>query len=248
MPGRIFPLSLTQVILDSSRELRLLSHIHCPSLPGFEPPTTPQLHLHLPEAWSPAQYLVDMGLQPTLARRLSSTYMDFVDRYRTTCQSHFYRATRGGHLTEYYREVFTVLFRRTTQAWSSQMVSIIRVQLCQVVTPQVIVRPEYVDASTIVISKALGILNSLSHRYAWTTQRKPYSLRDSDLKQLIFLLIEYVSAPLFLSTNLIKLCQMAASPSIDLASRLEEVSEQTHAPSTKTFNSHLVCSRSVFRT
>lgn len=51
------------------------------------------------------------------------------------------------------------------------------------------------------------------------------------------------------STNLIKLCQVVAGLSIDIASRLEEMSEQTHAPSSNTFDSRLmVCSWSVFRT
>jgi hypothetical protein len=81
--------------------------------------------------------------------------MDFVARYRKTCQSHFDRATHGGgHLTEYYREVFIILFKRTIQAWGSQIVSIVRVRLCQAGALQVTVRPGRVDASTIVISKA----------------------------------------------------------------------------------------------
>lgn len=140
-------------IFDDSREIRLLSETRGYGTTGFDSSTTSQLHL--PEVLAPAQYLIDVGLQPAVARRLSSTYMDYVGRYRMTCQSHFDRATRGGHLTEYYREVFAVLFRRTTQAWGSQIVSIIRVQLCQVGKPQIIVRPKRVDASNTVISKAL---------------------------------------------------------------------------------------------
>jgi hypothetical protein len=154
MPGIIFPISLTQAISDSSRELRSLSDLHCHSIPGFKPLATPQLHLHLPEVWSPAQYLIDMGLRPALARRLSGTYMDVVARYRETCQSYFDRATRGGHFTEYYREVFIILFKRTIRVWDSQIVSIVRMRLCQAVTPQATVRPERVDASAIMISKA----------------------------------------------------------------------------------------------
>ena len=149
MSGRIFSISITQAILDGSRKLRSLSDLHCHSLPGFESQAAPQFHLHLPEVWAPAQYLIDVGLRPALARRLSSTYMDFVDRYRKTCQLHFVRATHGGHLTEYCREVFIVLFRRTTQAWGSQIVSIVRAQLCQAGAPQATV-----DASTIVSSIA----------------------------------------------------------------------------------------------
>ena len=44
-------------------------------------------------------------------------------------------------------------------------------------------------------------------------------------------------------------CQMVTSPSKDVTSRPKEVSEQTHAPSINTIDSHLmVCSWSVFRT
>jgi hypothetical protein len=151
--------------------------------PNLDHGRHPGLHLHLPEVWAPAQYLIDMGLRPALARRLSGTYMDVVARYRETCQSYFDRATQGGgHLTEYYREVFIALFKRTIQAWGSQIVSIVRVRLCQGGAPQAAVRPERVDASTIVISKAPRNAEvHYSHRCAWMTLRKPKSLRDSDL-------------------------------------------------------------------
>ena len=162
MPGI---LSLMRDIFNDSRDILLLSDTHGYTPTGLESSTTSQLHLHLPEVWPPAQYLIDIGIRPALAQRLSNTYMSFVDRYRKTCQSHFNRATYGGHLAEYYREVFTVLFKRTTQAWDSQMVSIIRVQLCQAGVPQATVCPRRVDVSTIVISKASRMLNSSSHRY-----------------------------------------------------------------------------------
>lgn len=157
MPG-IF--SFMQELLDGSREMRLLSDTH-----GCTPPTGLQfklqssttfpLHLHLPEVRAPSQYLNDMGFRPTLAQQLSKTYMDFVARYRNACQSHFDRLIHGGHhVTEYHREVFIILFKRTVQAWDSRFVSIIRVQLCQAGAPQATIRPERVDVSTIVISKA----------------------------------------------------------------------------------------------
>jgi hypothetical protein len=121
---------------------------------GLQLPTTSQLHLHLPEVRAPSQYLIDMGFQPTLAQQLSKTYMDFVARYRTACQRHFNRAIRGGHVTEYHREVFVILFRRTVQAWDSQIVSIVRAQLCRAGAFQTTVVPERVDVSTHVILKA----------------------------------------------------------------------------------------------
>lgn len=153
-----------QDFLQGSREIRLLSNIYGHPPTGLESSTTPQLQLHLPEVLAPAQYLIDVGLRPALARRLSSTYMNFVDRYKKTCQSHFDHAARGGHLTEYYREVFTVLFRRTTRTWDSQIVSIARVQLRQAGV-QATVRTESVNVSTIVILKASCNAKPPPHRY-----------------------------------------------------------------------------------
>ena len=141
-------------ILDGCREIRLLSDTHGYTPTGLGSSTTPQLHLHLPEVLAPAQFLIDMGFRPILAHQLSKTYMDFVAQFRKTCQSHFDHAARGGHLTEYYRNVFIVLFRRTAQAWDSRIVSIVRAQLCQTGALQATVRIERVDVNTIVISKA----------------------------------------------------------------------------------------------
>ena len=155
-------------IFDDSRGMWLLSHAQVYTSTGLEPSTS-QHQLQLPEVCAPTQYFIDAGLGPALARRLSNTYMDSVDRYRKACQTHLNRVARGGHLTEYYREVFIVLFRRTVQAWDSQIVSIARVQLCQT-NVQATVRPERVDASTIVISMPLAMLNPSPHRYVWTTQ------------------------------------------------------------------------------
>jgi hypothetical protein len=146
----IFP--FMRDIFDGSREILQLSNTYGYTPAKLESWTTSRIHLHLPEVCAPAQYLIDMGLRPALARRLSGTYMDVVARYRETCQSYFDRATQGGgHFTEYYREVFIILFKRTIQAWGSQIVSIVRVRLCQGGAPQAAVRPERVDASTIVI-------------------------------------------------------------------------------------------------
>ena len=149
-------LSLLRDIFDDSHKLWLLSDAHSYTPTSLESSTTPQLQLQLPEVRAPSLYLIDMGFQPALAQQLSETYMDFVARYRKTCQSHFDRATHGGgHVAQYYREVVTVLFRRTVQALDSQIVSIVRVRLCQAGSLQTAVRPERVDASTIVISKPL---------------------------------------------------------------------------------------------
>ena len=158
MPG-IFP--FMQDFLDGSCKIRLLSDTHGHTPTGLESSIPSHNHLYLPEVWAPAQYLIDLGLPPALARRLSSTYMDVVDQYRKICQSHFDLATHGSHLTGYYRKVFIVLFRRTVQAWDSKIVSIARVQLCQAGV-QATVHPERVEASTIVISKASRDAKSIS--------------------------------------------------------------------------------------
>lgn len=164
MPG-IF--SFMRNIVDDSREILLLADTHGYTRTGLESSTTSQCHLHLPEVWAPAQHLIDVGLRPGLARRLSNTYMHFVARYRETCRSHFDRATHGRrYLNEYHREVFTVLFKRSIQASGSQIISIVRLHLCQAGAPQAVISPERMDASISVILKPLATLNPLSHRYA----------------------------------------------------------------------------------
>lgn len=139
-------------IFDDSHGLWLFSDSRGYTPNSLESSTTSQLQLHLPEVWSPAQYLIDVGLRPALARRLSSTYIGVVNQYRNICQSHFDRATHGGgHLIEYYREVFIILFKRTVQSWGSQIISIARVQLCQAGALRVTVCSERVDVSIIVV-------------------------------------------------------------------------------------------------
>ncbi len=73
-------------IFEEARETRLLTSPRRPS-PASE--ILAMSPLHLPEVRSPAQYLIDMGLRPALARRISSIYMDFVARYRQIFESHF---------------------------------------------------------------------------------------------------------------------------------------------------------------
>ena len=221
-------------IFDGSREILLLSDKHGVT-PGLEPSTTSQLHLRLPEVWPPVQYLIDVGLRPALARRLSSTYMDFVDRYRKTCQTHFDRATQGGHLSEYYREVFIVLFRRTVQAWDSQIVSIARVQLRQAGV-QATVRPERVDVST---TKAARKAKPISSQIRVDDAIKAEIMTRLGLKApLTFDKVGFNRfVPLYTSNNF---CQMVTSSSKDVTSRLKQVTEQTHASSTNTIDSRLM--------
>lgn len=169
-----------QAILDSSREM--LSDLPCHSLLGFEPLTTPQLQLQLPEVREPSQYLIDMGFQPTIARQLSKTYMDFVAQHRTTWELHFNRAIQGGrHLpTECYREVFVVLFGRAIRAWDSEFVSMVRVRICQVGARQASFHPERVDIRVDDVAKA-GIIARLGLKATHFTSDRMVTSPNADM-------------------------------------------------------------------
>ena len=243
---RIF--SILRDILDDSREMRLLSDSHGYTLSRLES-SAPQLPLRLPEVLAPAQYLIDVGLRPALARRLSSTYMDFVDRYRKTCQSHFDHATRGGHLTEYHREVFTVLFRRTTRTWGSQIVSIVRVQLCQGGTSQATICPERVDASTAVTSEAPCNAKSFIVQIRVDDASKAEIIARLGLKAMPTTSDIVRLLTLLLSRARPKLRQAVAGLIANRASRVEEVFEQTDVLSTTPAKSYsMVWSYFEFRT
>lgn len=227
-------LSFLRDVFDDSRGIRGFSDIHDYTPAGLEyieSSMTSHLHLHLPEVWAPAQHLIDAGLRPTLARRLSSTYMHFVARYRKTCQSHFDRATRGrSRLTEYYREVFTVLFKRTIQASGSQIISIVRVHLCQAGAPQATVRPERIDASASVISKASRHTKPNVTQIRVDGAAKAEIMARLEATYLSSDRVYFIPFVSFYTSN--KLCQVVTDPSFDVASRLEEVSQQTYPLST----------------
>ena len=233
--------SILRDIVNDSREIRLLSDSHGYAPTGLD---SSQIQIHLPEVCAPARYLIDVGLRPALARRLSSIYMDIVDRCRKACQSHFHRVThREGHFNEYYREVFTVLFERTVQAWDSRFVSIIRVRLSQAGSPQASIRPERVEASTILILKALCNAKSMNTQIRVDDATKAEIIARLGLKATHLTCDKVGFSHFFLSTYLIKLCQMVTSPGDNVTLRLEEVSEQIHALSTDSADSHsMVCS------
>ena len=88
----------------------------------------------LPDVRAPNQYLIDMGIRPALARRLSSIYMDSVARYRHVFESYFRCAIQGSrHLRlDHYRDIFVVQFRGTIQVLGSQFISATWARLCQV--------------------------------------------------------------------------------------------------------------------
>ena len=148
MSRRLFSHSLLRRIRDEAREIRVLTNPHCPS-PAPEIRTISQVLLHLPDVRSPVQYLIDMGLRPTLARYISSVYMEFVTRYRQVFRSHFRRVIHGGcHLqSEYYRDIFIVQFRGTIQVWESQFISTVWVWLCRVGLPPAASHPQCMDVS-----------------------------------------------------------------------------------------------------
>ena len=153
MSRRLFPRSLLRGIFDVSREIRMLTSPHQAS--GNQ---TASL-LHLPDVQAPTQYLVDMGLRPALARRISSVYMDFVSRYRQVFESHF-RRVHSLH-PEYYRDIFVVQFRDTIQAWESRIISTALVWLCQVGQPPTSSCPQRIDVRTPIYTTSYEVDRSL---------------------------------------------------------------------------------------
>jgi hypothetical protein len=125
----LFSHSLLQDILGVSREIRTLTGPHTPLSTSEGPDMFP---LRLPDVRAPAQYLIDLGLRPALARRLSSLYMDFVARCRGVFESHFHRVIHDGcQHPEYYRDIFVVQFKGTIQVWESRIMSTAWTWLCQ---------------------------------------------------------------------------------------------------------------------
>jgi hypothetical protein len=110
---------------------------------SHRPPPSPASEIrsmstfHLPDVRAPAQYFIDMGLRHTLARHLSSVYMNFVARLRQVFESYFCRAIQGScHLRlEHYRDIFVVQFKGSIQALESQFMSATWVWLCQAGRP-----------------------------------------------------------------------------------------------------------------
>lgn len=103
--------------------------------------------LHLPDVREPAQYLIDMGLRPALARRLLNVYMDCVARYRQVFESYFRLAIQEGcHFhPERYRDTFVVYFRGTIQVLESQLMSAAWVWLCRAGLPPTRFWPQCMD-------------------------------------------------------------------------------------------------------
>jgi hypothetical protein len=145
MSRRFFSNSVSRFIFDVSREIQILTGPHQPSASGIRTLSP----LHLPDVWTPSQYLINMGFRPALARRLSSTYMDIVARYRQVFESCFHRAILGScHLhPEHYGDIFIIQFRYTIQVLKSQFMSAAWVWLCQAGLPPTFFGPQCMDVS-----------------------------------------------------------------------------------------------------
>ena len=130
MSTRLFSNSLPRDIFDVFREIRILASPHqltpAPEIRTIVP-------LRLPDVWTPSQYLINMGLRPALARRLSSVYMDIVARYRQVFESYFHRAVQGSchHHPEHYCDIFVAQFKGIIQVLKSQVMSATWVWLCR---------------------------------------------------------------------------------------------------------------------
>ena len=160
---RLFSNSLLRDIFDVFRENRMLTSPHQPLASEIRTLSP----LRLPDVGEPAQYLIDMGLRPALARRLSSVYMDIVSRYRGVFESFFCCAIRGScHLNpEHYRDVFVVHFRGTIQVLASRMVSTAWVWLCQAGLPPAFSRSQHIDVGISIFSTFTPLID-LWFRYA----------------------------------------------------------------------------------
>ena len=127
--SRLFSHSLPRDIFDISREIRMLTS---PDSLSYPSEIRDMLPLHLPDVRTPAQFLIDLGLTPILARRLSSVFMDSVARYRQVFELCFRRVIHGGcRHPEYYRDILVVQFMSTIQAWESRIMSTAQVWSCR---------------------------------------------------------------------------------------------------------------------
>jgi hypothetical protein len=140
----LFSYSLLRDISDVSCEIGMLTSPQQLSS-TYEIQSTPPLRL--PDVWAPSQYLINMGLRPALARRLSGVYMDIVARYRQVFESYFRRAIQGSchHHPEHYCDIFVVQFKGTIQALNSQFMSAAWVWLCRVGLPPTLFWPQCID-------------------------------------------------------------------------------------------------------
>ena len=170
--SRLFSHSLPRDIFDISREIRMLTS---PDSPSYSSEIRDMLPLRLPDVRTPAQDLIDLGLRPVLARRLSSVYIDFVARCRQVFQLYFRRIIHGGcHHPKYYRDIFVIQFNSTIQACESRIMSTAWVWLCQAgISPTSFSLDVRISGHSILTK-----LIYLWFRYVWMLPRRLRFFRD----------------------------------------------------------------------
>ena len=171
--SRLLSHSLLQDIFDTSRQIRMLTS---PDPPSCSSEIRDMLPLLLPDVRTPAQDLIDLGLGPVLARRISSVYMDFFARYRQIFELYFRRVIHSGcQHPEYYRNTFVVQFNSTIQVWESRVMSTARVWLCRArLSPTSFSLDVRVPGCAIFFTK----LTYLRFRHAWMLPQRLKFFRD----------------------------------------------------------------------
>jgi hypothetical protein len=186
-----------------AREIQMLTSPH--QRPASEIQTL--FPLHLPDVWAPSQYLIDMGLRPALARRLSTVYMDIVARYRQVFESYFRRAIQGSshHHPEHYCDIFIIQFKGIIQVLESQFMSAALAWLCRTGLPPALFWPQCIDVR-ITVYTTLYEAHRPWFRYAWMPQRKLRSFRGLASKQHRSLWMQLVILSLFSKFLLTRNC------------------------------------------
>ena len=172
--SRLFLHSLPRDIFAISRETRMLTS---PDSLSCSSEIRDILPLHLPDVRTPTQHLIDLGLRPVLARRISNVYMDFFARCRQVFELYFRRVIHGGGCQhpEYYRDIFVVQFKSTIQVWESRIMSTARVWLCRAgQSPTSFSLDVRIPGYAIYFTKLIY----LWFRYAWMLPRRLGYLRD----------------------------------------------------------------------
>ena len=171
--SRLFSHSLLRDIFNISREIRMLTS---PDSLSCSSEIRDMLPLHLPGVRTPAQYLIDLGLRPVLAQRISSVYMDFFARHRQVFELHLRRIIHGGcQHSEYYRNILIIQFMSTIQVWESRIISTARVWLCPAgLSPTSFSLDVRIPGCAIFLTKLIY----LCFRYAWMLPRRLGFFRD----------------------------------------------------------------------
>ena len=196
--SRLFSHSLLRDIFDISRETRMLTSPN--SLSYSYSSEIRDIPLHLPDVRTPAQDLIDLGLRPALARRVSSIYMDFFARCRQVFELHFRRVIHGGcQRPAYYRDIFVIQFMSIIQVSESRIMSIARVWLHRGLSPTSFSLDVRIPGYTMFFT----VLIYFWFRYAWMLPRRLRFFQDLAAKYHRLVAIKFVFfLLLFLSCSL----------------------------------------------